>query len=78
MIQWKIIPKFSKYEASNNGKIRNKRTKCILKASKHDSGYLRLSLINDDGIKKSRRVHSLIAITFIPNPNNKKNKYKFV
>lgn len=71
MIQWIEIPGYSIYEASNNGKIRNKKTKCILKACKHDSGYLRISLINDDGIRKTKMVHIFIAITFIPNPLKK-------
>lgn len=71
MIQWKEIPGFSKYEASNNGKIRNKKTKYILKPCNHDSGYLRISLIDDNGISKMKMVHIFIAITFIPNPLKK-------
>lgn len=73
MIQWKEIPEYSRYEASNNGKIRNKKTKQILKSSKRDSGYKEISIYNDDNIKKSKKVHTFIALTFIPNPDNKKN-----
>lgn len=72
MIQWKEIPGFSKYEASNKGKIRNKKTKQILKSSKRESGYEEISIYNDDNVKKSKKVHTFIALTFIPNLTIKK------
>lgn len=73
---WKDIKGFSKYEASSEGKIRNKRTKRIVKAcfkycGKKTNDYLRVKMVNDDGDRKDVKVHRAIAIAFIPNPDNK-------
>lgn len=65
---WKNVPDMNnRYEASNMGQIRLAANKKILKLQKNNAGYLRISLM-----KKSYLVHRLIAITFIPNPENKK------
>lgn len=47
----------------NNDKARHQKTK-ILKQCKNSSGYLIVNLSN-----KTKRVHRLVAMTFIPNPN---------
>ena len=66
---WKDIKKFPKYQISNYGNIKNKKTNKILKTYKN-SLYINIKLYKDD--KKSHRVnlHRLIAETFIPNPYN--------
>ena len=56
---WKEISE--KYEASDNGHIRNKRTKKILKEFIGKDGYLRTQF---DG--KTRTIHRVIATAFIP------------
>lgn len=83
---WKDIPGYEKYYmASTLGRIRSKdrivsinlKGKIILQTRKgkimtpclNTSKYLGL-VINIDGVKKTENVHRLIAITFIPNPNN--------
>lgn len=58
------------YQVSNTGFVRNKLTGNILKAQEDEKGYLRVRLSLHDK-KRSARVHRLVAIAFIPNPENK-------
>lgn len=57
------------YEVSDTGLVRNKATGRILKLTRDKDGYLQVSLYKD-GIRKTYRVHRLVAQAFIPNPNN--------
>ena len=82
---WKPIPGYEEYyEASTLGRIRSKdrfipcpKSKTgvapkkgrILRPSYTRDGYPQLSLIVDTK-RKTHKVHRLIAITFIPNPDN--------
>lgn len=68
--EWKTIDKFLNYEISNYGNLRNKTTKYILKPS-IKSGYLCVSLNDVNGDRKSFKIHRLVALTFIPNTENK-------
>lgn len=61
----KLIEFEPKYEVSNLGNVRNAKTKRIRKLEIHENGYLRVKL------SKNYRVHRLVALTFIPNPENK-------
>ena len=70
---WKMIPAFGgRYEASETGEIRHSLNKNIRKARKNKFGYLQLNFSKNDGTGKSDTilVHRLVAMTFIPNPNN--------
>jgi len=68
---WRNIPGFSKYQASNKGFIRNTKTKYVHKNSKTLTGYSSVRLRDYDGKEHSLLTHRLIALTFIPNPENK-------
>ena len=58
-----------KYEASNLGRIRNSKTKQVLKLSPSKRGYLVFSC-TINGKHKLVNVHKCVATEFIPNPNN--------
>nr|QBK92181.1 MAG: HNH endonuclease [Pithovirus LCPAC304] len=69
MEQWKNIEELSKYQISDEGQVRNKRTGKILKQSKN--GYLTVSLRGPYMKNYARRTHVLVAQTFIVNPDPK-------
>jgi len=71
---WKDLPQdllLSKYQVSNLGRIKNKRTQYILTQNPRKDGYVSNSLLLDDNTWKSIYAHILIARTFIDNPENK-------
>ena len=71
------------YQVSNMGRIKNLErdyfpgnnsvqhlNESIKKQQKNSNGYLQVSLFKN-GVRKSFSVHRLVALTFIPNPDNK-------
>jgi hypothetical protein len=62
---------FSDYSISKDGIIYSNKSKKVLKCLKHNHGYCRIALINDDGKSYSKYVHRLVAETYLPNPENK-------
>ena len=67
---WKDIPLYKGiYEVSNLGKVRSKVTGKLATTFKSKKGYI-VANIYLNGRCKHERVHRLVAITFIPNPNN--------
>lgn len=69
--EWKTVPFATKYEASTLGNIRNKSNVKNLSPCEYHTGYMRIGLRNNDGIRKTTTVHRVIALTFIPNPEQK-------
>ncbi len=65
-----VIPNYSNYTIDEDGNIYSKKRKRFMKTTINSAGYKRLRLINDDKKAKSIQVHRLVALTFIPNPNN--------
>lgn len=70
MKTWRKIADFAKYEASDDGCIRNRESGHVLKPFRRSDGYPCVILSNCDG-KSCRSVHRLVAETFIPNPQYK-------
>lgn len=72
---WKNIPEYNGlYQVSNMGRVKSLNYKGtgkekILKPATNKEGYLRVGLCKD-GKRKRFRIHRLVAIHFIPNPNN--------
>ena len=58
------------YLISNLGRIKRIKTNRIITPDKEEKGYRRLSIIIN-GKKKHYAVHRLVALAFIPNPENK-------
>ena len=63
---WRQINNHPNYEISSMARIRNTRTGYILTPYDDGTGYLRVKL---DG--ENCRLHILVAVAFIPNPENK-------
>jgi hypothetical protein len=68
---FKTIIEFPKYDVSDFGNVRNKKTGRILKGGCNKKGYLVVGLRNNEG-KKTIKIHRLVAVTFLDNPKNKK------
>ena len=83
----KVIPNYTRYEVSNLGAIRNRKTKNIkMQRVMKSTGYVTVNLYPDG---KSQHdvvlVHRIVAISFLPNDNhlpcinhideNKQNNY---
>ena len=64
---YKKIDGYDNYEVSNLGNVRNIDTGKILKHIDNNHGYLQVGL-HKNGTKKFFRIHRLIALYFIPNP----------
>lgn len=71
--EYKIIEGFNKYEISKCGEIRNVKTKKIL-SQYMSSDYYSILLSDNNKKRHTFRVHRLVALTYLKNPN----KYKLV
>ena len=68
---WKDILGYeSKYQISNLGRIRNVKSKKLYIIGIDSNGYYRINLYDNLGKYKTYRVHRLLGMAFIPNPNN--------
>jgi len=73
---WKDIEEFKGfYMVSNKERVKRIRhrkyaTNCIMKTTKNKQGYPQL-VLTMNGIQYCRRLNRLVAIAFIPNPENK-------
>lgn len=57
------------YKINRNGEIWSNYKNRLLKPSNDNQGYMKVDLYKN-GKKKSHKIHRLIGIHFIPNPNN--------
>ena len=68
---WKEIPDYPDYKVSNFGNIMSKKygDYRLLTPTPNSDGYLRVGLCKNNK-HSTKRVHRLMAIAFIPNPEN--------
>lgn len=70
MKQIKTSEKYPKYKFCSSGVIYSHYGKKMNPAKDH-KGYLRTMLVDCNGVSKTIKVHRVIAMLFIPNPENK-------
>ena len=69
MEQYATVKDYPNYAVSNWGDVLNIKTQRILKREDNGNGYSQVVLSNN-GIPKTIKVHRLVALHFIDNPNN--------
>jgi hypothetical protein len=67
---FKDIVGYDNYDVSNYGHVRNKKSGRILKPQTNHDGYHQVRL-SKNGKVKTHKVHRLVLIAFVPNPDNK-------
>ena len=70
-MSYKYIDGYENYIIYEDGLIYNENNDRFIKDRKEKNGYMRVGL-SKDGKEKHFLVHRLIALSFIPNPDNKK------
>ena len=58
------------YQISNEGRVWSKKSNRYMKLQKDACGYLRVQLYMGNGKGRTEKVHRLVAIAFIDNPDN--------
>lgn len=56
------------YEVSNLGRVRRVK---IITPTRKKHGYMQISLVDRNGVRKSFRLHRIVATAFVPNPEGK-------
>lgn len=69
--EWRPVVGFPSYEVSDAGQVRHVFTGSILGAHRTSGDYLQVGLMTSTGRNRSQRLHRVVAIAFIPNPEGK-------
>lgn len=64
-----IISDYPMYDISSDGQVTNVKSGRVLKPDPNRTGYLRVTLSKEGKVKRFF-VHRLVAMNYIPNPNN--------
>lgn len=71
VIEWRPVVEYdNQYLVSNDGRVMRSATGRVLKDTLNNCGYKNVSLWKE-GIQKRSSVHRLVALAFIPNPDDK-------
>lgn len=68
--EWRKIKGYERYEISSFGNVRNIENGKILQSRPDKEGYLIITF-SVDNVRKTMKIHRLVAEAFIPNPENK-------
>jgi len=66
--QWRLISGYDNYEISSHGRVRNNKSKNILKTYTEKAGYVLIGLYKD-GKTKTHRIHRLVGFAFLEKKN---------
>jgi AraC-like DNA-binding protein len=67
---WKSVPQFeAEYEISNCGRVRSLKVKGGVMKQSTGKGYCKI-VFKSNGRNINRQVHRLVAMAFVPNPEN--------
>ena len=67
---WRTVKGYPLYSVSNLGRLKNNKTQRILKGGLDTYGYC-IAILCNNGKRKTKTIHRLIAEAFIDNPDNK-------
>jgi len=81
MIKRKRIPGFNNYEVTTEGRVYSMQRKHngsevidnkekLMKSTDVPGDYTLISLVDNDGVRKSMKVHRLVALTFLDKPKS--------
>jgi len=68
---WKTYEGFGRYRISDSGEVCDTKSESHLPVQINEDGYPVITLRGDDGRRKTLRIHRLVAILFVPNPDDK-------
>ena len=69
---FKDIPGYEgKYQITSWGRVYNVDRDSFITPEHHHKGYLRVDLYDRSGNRKHHKVHRLVGMAFVPNPDNK-------
>lgn len=75
MEEWEQIETSPLYEVSNHGNVRHTKRKMNLKPrsspKKADYVCYEVNIADETGKQRNQKIHQLVAIAFLPNPNNR-------
>ncbi len=71
MTKWKVYPVMPTYEVSDEGQLRNKKTKRVLSLRRMKNGYLQASM-ESKGKKHKPTMNRAVALTFLGEPEDPK------
>lgn len=69
---WKTIPGYPNYKVSNIGRVMKiyKHHPNLIKRSRNTKTGYQVIMLSKGGVQTLFKVHRLVALAFIPNPNN--------
>lgn len=67
---WRNIKGYKDYQISNHGRVWNSKKQRLVAIYTKKNGYEAVHMYANNGKRKHEHIHRLVALAFIPNPNN--------